>query len=63
MSEISLEPILPSCYRNITMARLIASGMVKTFEIGRSAAKLLRASHAYGEGSETKWQWAVPGTA
>jgi len=40
------------------VARLIASGMVKMLGIGQSAAKLLSAPRAYGEGSTTKWWWA-----
>jgi hypothetical protein len=38
----SLEPLLPRCNRKTALARLIASGTVKTQRIGQSAAKLLK---------------------
>ena len=42
------------------VARVTTSGRVKTVEIGKSAAKLLRAGQpAYGERSQTKWQWGA----
>jgi hypothetical protein len=38
--------------------RVMTSGIVITKRIGKSAAKLLRASmQAYGEGSETIMEW------
>jgi len=47
-----------------SVARLIASGTVKTSEIGQSAAKLLPGASSlqaapHGEGSTTRWRWAA----
>jgi hypothetical protein len=55
-----LEPKLPSRAGNGPVARVTTSGMVITFGIlGDPQPSSYGPSAAYGEGSETKWSWAV----